>query len=68
MLLQLVYDDMLHWKFGDMRAFQFWIHPDDLARANWAAVRLTFDGHLVMCQRLSKPSRGISQMIFEVEM
>ena len=45
MLLQLVYDDMLHWDFGDMGAFQFWIPPDDLARANWAAVRLTFECH-----------------------
>lgn len=43
MLLQLVYDDMLHWNFGDMGAYQFWIPPDDLARGNWAAVRLTFE-------------------------
>lgn len=43
MLLQLVYDDMLHWDFGDMGAYQFWIPPDDLAKGNWAAVRLTFE-------------------------
>lgn len=45
MLLQLVYDDMIHWKFGDMGAYQFWIPPDDLAQGNWSAVRLTFEGH-----------------------
>jgi hypothetical protein len=43
MLLQLLYDDMMHWAFGDMGAFQFWIPLDDLARGNWAAVRLTFE-------------------------
>jgi len=43
MLLQLVYDDMMHWQFGDLGAYQFWIPPDDLARGNWAAVRLTFE-------------------------
>jgi hypothetical protein len=43
MLLQLVYDDMTHWRFGDMGAFQFWIPPDDLAGGNWAAVRVTFE-------------------------
>jgi uncharacterized protein YwqG len=45
LLLQLVYDDMMHWRFGDMGAFQFWIPPDDLARGNWAAVRVTFECH-----------------------
>lgn len=43
MLLQLVYDDMLHWRFGDMGAYQFWIPPNDLTKGNWAAVRLTFE-------------------------
>jgi hypothetical protein len=43
MLLQLVYDDMMHWRFGDMGAFQFWILPDDLGRGNWAAARVTFE-------------------------
>jgi hypothetical protein len=45
LLLQLVYDDMMHWRFGDMGAFQFWIPPDDLAAGNWAAVRLTFEAN-----------------------
>jgi hypothetical protein len=34
---------MLHWQFGDMGAFQFWIPPEDLARGNWAAARVTFE-------------------------
>lgn len=45
LLLQLVYEDMMHWQFGDMGAFQFWIPPDDLARGNWSATRLTFECH-----------------------
>ena len=43
MLLQLVYDDMVQWRFGDMGAFQFWIPPEDLAKGNWSAVRMTFE-------------------------
>jgi hypothetical protein len=43
MLLQLVYDDMIDWRFGDMGAFQFWIPPEDLRRRNWGAVRVTFE-------------------------
>jgi hypothetical protein len=45
MLLQLVYDDMINWQFGDMGAFQFWIAPEDLRRRNWGAVRVTFECH-----------------------
>jgi hypothetical protein len=45
MLLQLVYDDMVDWQFGDMGAFQFWIAPEDLRRRNWGAVRVTFECH-----------------------
>jgi uncharacterized protein DUF1963 len=45
MLLQLVYDDMLQWRFGDMGAYQFWIPPDDLLRSNWDAVRVSFEAH-----------------------
>src|SRR6185369_13379398 len=43
MLLQLVYDDMVQWRFGDMGAYQFWIPPEELARGNWSAVRVTFE-------------------------
>jgi hypothetical protein len=43
MLLQLVYDDMIGWRFGDMGAFQFWIPPADLAAGRWKAVRVTFE-------------------------
>lgn len=45
MLLQLVYDDMIHWRFGDMGAYQFWISPPDLAVGNWANVGVTFECH-----------------------
>ncbi|MCB1018653.1 MAG: DUF1963 domain-containing protein [Bryobacterales bacterium] len=43
MLLQLMYDDMLRWIFGDMGAYQFWIDPEDLDARNWAAARVTFE-------------------------
>ena len=43
MLLQLVYDDMIAWRFGDMGAFQFWIPPADLAAGRWKAARVTFE-------------------------
>ena len=43
MLLQLSYDDMLFWQFGDMGAFQFWISPADLESQNWGGVRMTFE-------------------------
>jgi len=45
MLLQLSYDYLLFWRFGDCGAYQFWIAPDDLKRGNWSAARLTFEGH-----------------------
>ena len=43
MLLQLVFDDMLHWEFGDMGAYQFWISPTDLKDRNWDGVKLSFE-------------------------
>jgi hypothetical protein len=45
MLLQLTYDDLMHWAFGDNGCYQFWISPADLARRNWAAVKWTFECH-----------------------
>ena len=45
LLLQLVYDDMIQWRFGDMGAYQFWISPADLAARNWGGARLTFECH-----------------------
>lgn len=45
LLLQLVYDDMMHWDFGDIGAYQFWISPNDLILGNWDAVKVTFEGH-----------------------
>lgn len=43
LLLQLVYDDMMSWRFGDMGAYQFWISPQDLAARNWSGTRVTFE-------------------------
>lgn len=43
MLPQLVYDSMLHWEFGDMGAYQFWISPKDLKDRNWDGVKLSFE-------------------------
>ncbi len=45
LLLQLVYDELLHWRFGDVGAYQFWISPDDVKARNWSAARLTFECH-----------------------
>jgi hypothetical protein len=45
MLLQLVYDDMMHWRFGDVGAYQFWIRPEDVKARNWPAAQLTFECH-----------------------
>jgi uncharacterized protein YwqG len=45
MLLQLHYDDLMHWRFGDCGVYQFWISPEDLAKRNWAAAKMTFECH-----------------------
>lgn len=45
MLLQLVYDDMINWRFGDVGAYQFWISHEDLGAGNWSGVSTTFEGH-----------------------
>lgn len=45
LLLQLVYDDLMEWKFGDMGAYQFWISPAALQQQRWSAVELTFEAH-----------------------
>lgn len=45
MLLQLAYDDIMGWKFGDMGVFQFWISPSNLNRQKWDKVEVTFEGH-----------------------
>lgn len=45
LLLQLPYDDMMEWRFGDKGAYQFWISPEDLAERRWDAAKLTFECH-----------------------
>lgn len=59
MLLQLVYDEMMHRKFGDIGAYQFWIPPDDLAQGNWAAMRLTSKAIDELTAALARESRAI---------
>ena len=43
LLLQLGYDDMMEWRWGDMGLFQFWISPQDAAQGRWEAAQLTFE-------------------------
>jgi hypothetical protein len=45
LLLQLVYDDMMHWSFGDNGAFQYWISPENLAARRWDRAEMTFECH-----------------------
>jgi hypothetical protein len=45
LLLQLAFDDMMFWSFGDNGVYQFWINRDDLGARNWDAVKLTFECH-----------------------
>jgi len=43
LLLQIVYDDMPEFRFGDMGLWQFWISPDALAAGRWDEAELTFE-------------------------
>jgi hypothetical protein len=45
LLLQLTYDDLMFWNFGDNGVYQFWISPEDLEIRNWASVNMTFECH-----------------------
>jgi uncharacterized protein YwqG len=36
---------MMHWRFGDVGAYQFWIRPEDVKARNWPAAQLTFECH-----------------------
>ena len=45
LLLQLVYDDLMEWLFGDVGAFQFWISADALRRREWSRASVTFESH-----------------------
>ena len=45
LLLQLTYDDLMQWAFGDNGCYQFWISAAHLASHNWAGVRMTFECH-----------------------
>lgn len=43
LLLQIVYDHMPEFRFGDMGLWQFWISPEALAARQWDKVELTFE-------------------------
>lgn len=43
LLLQIVYDDLPEFRFGDMGLWQFWISPEALAAGRWDKVELTFE-------------------------
>lgn len=43
LLLQLGYDDMMEWSWGEAGRYQFWISPADAAAGNWQTARLTFE-------------------------
>ena len=45
LLLQLVYDETMHWRFGDVGAFQFWISPEDVKARRFENAILTFECH-----------------------
>lgn len=43
LLLQLSYDDMNEWRFGDMGLWHFWIGPDHATAGRWDKATLTFE-------------------------
>lgn len=45
LLLQLGFDDLMFWSFGDNGCYQFWISPEDLAQGKWDRVAMTFECH-----------------------
>ncbi|PPD43689.1 MAG: hypothetical protein CTY15_09120 [Methylocystis sp.] len=45
LLLQLGFDDLMFWSFGDNGDYQFWISPEDLATGKWDRVTMTFECH-----------------------
>lgn len=43
LLLQIAYDELPEFGFGDVGLWQFWIAPEDLAAGRWDKVQLTFE-------------------------
>jgi hypothetical protein len=43
LLLQMGYDDLNEWRFGDMGLWHFWISPDAVAAGRWDKATLTFE-------------------------
>lgn len=45
MVLQLTFDDMMYWSFGDNGAYQFWMPVNALRTADVSQARVTFEAH-----------------------
>lgn len=43
LLFQIVHDDLIGLRLGDVGHIQVWISPDDLAAGNWGAITATFE-------------------------
>lgn len=43
LLLQLAYDDLLEWVFGDMGVYILWVSPRDAAAGDFSRVQATFE-------------------------
>lgn len=43
LLLQLGYDDMMEWRWGNQGLVQFWISPDAAAAGRWDKAGMTFE-------------------------
>lgn len=45
MLLQLGFDDMMYWPFGDNGAYQFWMSKAALEQGDVSSAKVTFEAH-----------------------
>ena len=43
LLLQLAYDDLLDWRFGDMGVYQFWVAPEAARAGDFSNIAGTFE-------------------------
>lgn len=45
LLLQLAYDDLMEWVFGDLGVYIFWLSPEHAAVGDFSQVQATFECH-----------------------
>lgn len=45
LLLQLAYDDLQRWRFGDVGVIQFWMSPFNLMTRRWHTAHILMEGH-----------------------